>query len=110
MTSDLDGTRVYYGAGVDWQATDNLRLYMQVEREHGEHFTREYNVSAGLKWTFQAENGHGVQKTTCPLSTMGTLCMKCGPALLLVGFLSLSSVCRAMETPLGNFPECGDSS
>lgn len=52
MTSDLDGTRVYYGAGVDWQATDNLRLYMQVEREHGEHFTREYNVSAGLKWKF----------------------------------------------------------
>ena len=29
MTSDLDGTRVYYGAGVDWQTTDNLRLYMQ---------------------------------------------------------------------------------
>lgn len=52
MTSDLDGTRVYYGAGVDWQATDNLRLYMQAEREHGEHFTREYNVSAGLKWKF----------------------------------------------------------
>lgn len=52
MTSDLEGTRGYYGVGVDWQATDNLRLYMQAEREHGEHFTREYNVSAGLKWTF----------------------------------------------------------
>ena len=49
MTSDLEGPRGYYGAGVDWQATDNLRLYMQAEREHGEHFTREYNVSAGLK-------------------------------------------------------------
>ena len=52
MTSDLEGTRGYYGVGVDWQATDNLRLYMQAEREHGEHFTREYNVSAGLKWSF----------------------------------------------------------
>ena len=52
MTSDLEGTRGYYGVGMDWQATDNLRLYMQAEREHGEHFTREYNVSAGLKWKF----------------------------------------------------------
>ena len=52
MTSDLEGTRGYYGVGVDWQATDNLRLYMQAEREHGEHFTREYNVSAGVKWSF----------------------------------------------------------
>lgn len=52
MNSDLAGTRVYYGAGIDWQVTDNLRLYTQVEREHGEHFTREFNVSAGLKWEF----------------------------------------------------------
>lgn len=52
FTSDLDGTRVYYGLGVDWQAADDLRLYMQAEREHGEHFTREYNVSAGLKFSF----------------------------------------------------------
>ena len=52
MTSDLEGARVYYGAGVDWQATEDLRLYMQAEREQGEHFTREYNVSVGLKWSF----------------------------------------------------------
>ncbi len=52
MTSELEDTRGYYGAGVDWQATDNLRLYMQAEREHGEHFTREYNISVGLKWSF----------------------------------------------------------
>lgn len=52
MTSELEGSRGYYGVGVDWQATDNLRLYMQAEREHGEHLTREYNVSAGLKWSF----------------------------------------------------------
>lgn len=52
MTSSMEGTRVYYGAGLDWQATDDLRLYMQVEREHGEHFTREYNASVGLKWEF----------------------------------------------------------
>ncbi len=52
FTSDLDGTRVYYGLGVDWQAADNMRLYLQAEREEGEHFTREYNVSAGLKFSF----------------------------------------------------------
>ena len=52
MTSDLEGTCGYYGVGVDWQATGNLRLYMQAEREQGGHFTREYNVSAGLKWSF----------------------------------------------------------
>lgn len=52
MDSDLAGTRVYYGAGIDWQATDSLRVYAQVEREHGAHFTREVNVSAGLKWEF----------------------------------------------------------
>lgn len=52
LNSEMEGTRVYYGLGADWQATDNLRLYVQAEREHGEHFTREYNVSAGLKWRF----------------------------------------------------------
>ena len=52
FTSDLDGTRVYYGLGVDWQAADNMRLYLQAEREEGEHFTREYQVSAGLKFSF----------------------------------------------------------
>lgn len=51
-SSELDGTRVYYGFGADWQVTDNLRIYMQAEREHGENFTREYNLSAGLKWRF----------------------------------------------------------
>ena len=52
LQSELEGTRVYYGLGADWQATDNLRLYVQAEREQGEHFTREYNISAGLKWRF----------------------------------------------------------
>ena len=52
MTSELEGTRGYYRVGVDWQATDSLRLYIQTEREHGEHFSREYNVSAGLQWKF----------------------------------------------------------
>lgn len=50
FSSSLDGTRAYYGLGLDWQATDNLRLYMQAEREQGEDFTREYNISAGFQW------------------------------------------------------------
>ena len=52
MTANMHGTRVYYGFGVDWQAADTLRLYMQAERESGDHYTREYNVSAGVKWVF----------------------------------------------------------
>lgn len=52
MTANMHGTRVYYGLGVDWQAADTLRLYMQAERESGDHYTREYNVSAGVKWDF----------------------------------------------------------
>ena len=52
MTANMHGTRVYYGLGVDWQAADTLRLYMQAERESGDHYTREYNVSAGIKWDF----------------------------------------------------------
>lgn len=52
MTANMHGTRVYYGFGVDWQAADTLRLYMQAERESGDHYTREYNVSAGVKWDF----------------------------------------------------------
>ena len=52
QTGSLTGARGYFGAGVDWQATDNLRVYAQVEREQGKHFTREASVSAGLKWSF----------------------------------------------------------
>jgi outer membrane autotransporter protein len=48
----LRGTRVYYGAGFDWNMTDQLRLYAQVERESGSKYKKDYEVSVGLKWQF----------------------------------------------------------
>jgi outer membrane autotransporter protein len=48
----LRGTRVYYGAGFDWNMTDQLRLYAQVERESGSKYRKDYEVSVGLKWQF----------------------------------------------------------
>ncbi len=48
----LRGTRVYYGAGFDWNFTDQLRLYAQFERESGGKYKKDYEISAGLKWQF----------------------------------------------------------
>jgi outer membrane autotransporter protein len=48
----LRGTRVYYGAGFDWNVTDRMRLYAQVERESGSKYKKDYEVSVGLKWQF----------------------------------------------------------
>jgi outer membrane autotransporter protein len=48
----LRGTRVYYGAGFDWNVTDQMRLYAQVERESGHKYKKDYEVSVGLKWQF----------------------------------------------------------
>jgi outer membrane autotransporter protein len=48
----LRGTRVYYGAGFDWNVTDQMRLYAQVERESGSKYKKDYEVSVGLKWQF----------------------------------------------------------
>jgi outer membrane autotransporter protein len=48
----LRGTRVYYGAGFDWNFTDQMKLYAQVERESGHKYKKDYEVSVGLKWQF----------------------------------------------------------
>lgn len=52
FTSDLDGTRVRYGLGMDWQTADSLRLHLQAGREEGDGFTRGWQVSAGLTFAF----------------------------------------------------------
>jgi outer membrane autotransporter protein len=52
FSGNLRGPRIYYGAGVDWNATDGLRLYAQVEREQGSKYKRDYQVSVGLKRQF----------------------------------------------------------
>ncbi len=52
MSTDYEDTHVYFGLGLDWQATENMRIYVQAERENGTHYERNYNVSAGMKLIF----------------------------------------------------------
>jgi outer membrane autotransporter protein len=52
FSNNLKGARVYYGAGFDWNVSDQLRLYAQVEREQGSKYKRDYEVSVGLRWQF----------------------------------------------------------
>ena len=52
FSGDLRGTRAYYGAGADWQATDAVRLYAEFEREDGHRLSTPWSVSAGLRYEF----------------------------------------------------------
>ena len=52
FTGALSGTRVYYGAGVDWKVSDSVRLYGEFEREEGHHLSQPWSVSAGLRYEF----------------------------------------------------------
>lgn len=49
---DIAGTRFYYGLNADWQMSDDWRLYAQIDREEGDHYTKDYDVSIGLKYSF----------------------------------------------------------
>ena len=49
---DIDGTRFYYGVNFDWQVAENFRIYAQVDREEGDNYTKDYDVSVGAKWLF----------------------------------------------------------
>ena len=49
---DIAGTRFYYGVNFDWQMTENFRLYAQVNREEGDHYTKDFDVSIGGKLLF----------------------------------------------------------
>lgn len=46
------GTRYYYGVGFDWELDKTTRLYGQIEREEGSHYTREIEIRAGIKHSF----------------------------------------------------------
>lgn len=52
FTGDLQGSRVYYGVGVDWQFTDAAKLYGEFKREDGEHISQTWGVSVGLRYEF----------------------------------------------------------
>ncbi len=45
-------TTVYYGFGGDWQFNERMRLYGQFERETGDDYDKDYEISLGLKYEF----------------------------------------------------------
>lgn len=49
---DLLGTRFYYGIEADWSPREDLKLYGFIEREEGSHYTKEFEFSVGLKYSF----------------------------------------------------------
>ena len=105
MTSDLDGTRVYYGAGVDWQATDNLRLYMQVEREHGEHFTRRIQRIRRVEVDIPGRKRARRTKNDVPAFYYGNPLYEVRSSII-VGWLSVASLCLSSDgNTFGKLPE-----
>ena len=48
----LLGTRFYYGFGADWAPSENVKIYGHIERERGEDYTKEFEVSIGAKYMF----------------------------------------------------------
>ena len=48
-------------------------------------------------------------KNAVPAFSCGNVCMKCAAMLLCIGLLLFYHVCHAVETPLGTFPEWGES-
>ena len=52
FSNKIGKTTGYYGFGADWQAGSNTRFYMQLEREKGSHYTKEYEISVGMKYQF----------------------------------------------------------
>ena len=49
---DVDGARYYYGVTADWQLSNNFRAYATVEREEGDHYTKDFDVAVGVKYQF----------------------------------------------------------
>ena len=49
---DISGTRFYYGLSADWQLAGDWRIYGQISRESGDSYTKDYDVSVGVKRSF----------------------------------------------------------
>lgn len=52
QADDVKGARYYYGVTGDWQLGENFRAYASIEREEGDHYTKDFDVSVGLKYQF----------------------------------------------------------
>lgn len=48
----LGGTSYYYGLTADWQVSDRVRFYAELDREEGEHYTKDYGINIGFKYSF----------------------------------------------------------
>lgn len=48
----LGGTSYYYGLTADWQVSDRVRFYAELDREEGDHYTKEYGINVGFKYSF----------------------------------------------------------
>ena len=51
-SDDIGTTTIYYGLGFDWNLADQWRMYFQAEREKGDGYEKDYEVSIGLKWQY----------------------------------------------------------
>lgn len=49
---DIDGARFYYGFTSDWKVSDTLRAFAKLEREEGHHYTKDFDVSVGVRYQF----------------------------------------------------------
>lgn len=52
FAKDAGRTTWYYGVGADWQLTDSTQCYAQFERESGDGYDKDYEVSVGVKMNF----------------------------------------------------------
>lgn len=52
FNTQQNGTRWYYGAGLDWNLKDQLKAYAEFERESGNNYDKSYEISLGLKYEF----------------------------------------------------------
>ena len=49
---DVQGARFYYGITCDWEVRDSIRAYAKLEREEGRRYTKDFDVSLGVRYQF----------------------------------------------------------
>lgn len=49
---DMKGARAYYGLTADWKIDNSWRMYGQLSREEGNGYTKDYDASIGIRYSF----------------------------------------------------------
>lgn len=49
---DMKGARAYYGITADWKIDDTWRVYGQISSEEGSGYTKDYDASIGVRYSF----------------------------------------------------------